>query len=161
MRRRCAENLKRCLLLMASAWVSENDSSQIVHGVKSVHGDFWKRKRQPTLVFLPGKFHAQGSLAGYSPRSHVELDTAEQHSPTIWGLWALSLTTQVKALAGSVVRGPKWYTDKIYPLKISAKISQYDPMDCSLPSSSVHGIFEAIVLEWIAVSFSNTFINFL
>ena len=27
-------------------------------------------------------------------------------------------------------------------------------MDCSLPSSSVHGIFQAIVLEWIAISFS-------
>ena len=30
----------------------------------------------------------------------------------------------------------------------------WDPMDCSLPSSSVHGIFQAIVLEWIAISFS-------
>ena len=28
------------------------------------------------------------------------------------------------------------------------------PMDCSLPGSSVHGIFQAIVLEWIAISFS-------
>ena len=27
-------------------------------------------------------------------------------------------------------------------------------MDCSLPSSYVHGIFQAIVLEWIAISFS-------
>ena len=30
----------------------------------------------------------------------------------------------------------------------------WDPMDCSLPGSSVHGIFPARVLEWIAVSFS-------
>ena len=29
-----------------------------------------------------------------------------------------------------------------------------DPMDCSLPCSSVHGIFQAIILEWIAISFS-------
>ena len=29
-----------------------------------------------------------------------------------------------------------------------------DPMDCSLPASSVHGIFQAIVLEWIVISFS-------
>ena len=28
-----------------------------------------------------------------------------------------------------------------------------DPMDCSLPGSSVHGIFQAIVLEWAAISF--------
>ena len=30
-----------------------------------------------------------------------------------------------------------------------------DPMDCRLPGSSVHGIFQARVLEWIAISFSN------
>ena len=29
-----------------------------------------------------------------------------------------------------------------------------DPMDCSLPGSSVHGIFQARILEWVAVSFS-------
>ena len=30
-----------------------------------------------------------------------------------------------------------------------------DPMDCSLPGSSVHGIFQARVLEWVAIAFSN------
>ena len=30
-----------------------------------------------------------------------------------------------------------------------------DPMDCSLPGSSVHGIFQARILEWVAISFSN------
>ena len=30
-----------------------------------------------------------------------------------------------------------------------------DPVDCSLPGSSVHGIFQARVLEWVAVAFSN------
>ena len=29
-----------------------------------------------------------------------------------------------------------------------------DPMDCSLSGSSVHGIFQAKVLQWIAISFS-------
>ena len=29
-----------------------------------------------------------------------------------------------------------------------------DPMDCSLPGSSIHGIFQARVLEWVAISFS-------
>jgi len=27
----------------------------------------WRRKQQPTLVFLPGESHGQRSLAGYSP----------------------------------------------------------------------------------------------
>ena len=29
-----------------------------------------------------------------------------------------------------------------------------DPMDCSLPGSSAHGIFQARVLEWVAIAFS-------
>ena len=29
-----------------------------------------------------------------------------------------------------------------------------DPMDCSLPGSSVHGIFQARVLEWVTIAFS-------
>ena len=28
-----------------------------------------------------------------------------------------------------------------------------DPMDCSLPGSSAHGIFQARVLEWVATAF--------
>ena len=33
-------------------------------------------------------------------------------------------------------------------------LSPSDPMDCSLPGSSVHGIFQARVLEWGAIAFS-------
>ena len=29
-----------------------------------------------------------------------------------------------------------------------------DPVDCSLPGSSVHGIFQARILEWVAISYS-------
>ena len=39
----------------------------------------WRRKWQPTLVFLPGKSHGQRSLVGYSPRrvtkSWTQLDS--------------------------------------------------------------------------------------
>ena len=31
-----------------------------------------------------------------------------------------------------------------------------DPMDCSLPGSSTHGVFQARVLEWDAIAFSMT-----
>ena len=31
----------------------------------------------------------------------------------------------------------------------------FDPMDCSLPGSSVHGILKARILEWVAISFSS------
>ena len=32
----------------------------------------------------------------------------------------------------------------------------HDPMDCSLPGSSIHGIFQARVLEWGAIAFSHS-----
>ena len=35
----------------------------------------WRRKWQPTPVFLPGKSQGQRSLAGYSPWGHKESDT--------------------------------------------------------------------------------------
>ena len=37
----------------------------------------YKREWQPTTVFVPGEFHRQRSLEGYSPRGHKELDTTE------------------------------------------------------------------------------------
>ena len=38
----------------------------------------WRRKWQPTPVFLPGESHGQRSLMGYSPRGRKESDTTEQ-----------------------------------------------------------------------------------
>jgi len=41
----------------------------------------WKRKQQLTPAFLPGKFHGQRSLEGYSQWDCKEVDTTEY---TIW-----------------------------------------------------------------------------
>ena len=37
----------------------------------------WRRKRQPTPVFLPGESHAPRNMEGYSPCGHKESDTTE------------------------------------------------------------------------------------
>ena len=34
-----------------------------------------------------------------------------------------------------------------------------DPVDCSLPGFSVHGVFQARILEWVAISFSGDLPN--
>ena len=44
--------------------------------------------------------------------------------------------------------------------KIESEVAQLcptlsDPMDCSLPGSSIHGIFQARVLEYSAIAFSD------
>ena len=38
----------------------------------------WRRKWQPTPVFLPGESRRRRSLEGYGPRGHKELDMTEQ-----------------------------------------------------------------------------------
>jgi len=37
----------------------------------------WRREWQPTPILLPGEFHGQRSLEGYSLWGHKELDTIE------------------------------------------------------------------------------------
>jgi len=44
-------------------------------------------------------------------------------------------------------------------MKVKSEVAQScptpsDPMDCSLPGSSIHGVFQARVLEWVAIAFS-------
>ena len=52
----------------------------------------WRRKWQPIPVCLPGKYHGQGSLAGYSPRGCTESDMTE---------WLRTSCTKVSMLLGS------------------------------------------------------------
>ena len=43
----------------------------------------WRRKWQPTPVFLPGESHGRRSLVVYSPRGRKELDTTGRRQYTI------------------------------------------------------------------------------
>ena len=40
---------------------------------------------------------------------------------------------------------------------VQPSATSWTPMDCSLPASSVHGIFQARVLQWVAIAFSNIY----
>ena len=77
------------LLMEFPRWLSRKESS-------CQCGRYWRRgfnpwvrkipqrrKWQLTPVFLPGEFHGQRSLAGYSSWGHTELDVTEQLS-TFW-----------------------------------------------------------------------------
>ena len=64
-------------------------------GLISVLGRFpWRKKWQPTPVFLAGEFHGQRSLVGCSPWGYTELDTTEPAHSHILGhcccMWAFS-----------------------------------------------------------------------
>ena len=107
----------------------------------------WKRKWQSTPVFLPRKSHRQRSLVGYSPWACKKEDMTEQ----------LSLSTKI-------LTKHKWnnvvcrYIEFVIIVLVGS-VAQLcpnlcKPMDCSPPGSSVHGISQARILEWVAISFS-------
>ena len=52
----------------------DRKDASLIPGVRKIpSGRAW----QPTPVFLPGEFHGQRSLGGYSPTGHIESDTTE------------------------------------------------------------------------------------
>ena len=61
---------------------------------------------------------------------------------------------------GGVSRGKlvhvEWINNKVllYTEVAQSCPTFCDPMDCSPPGSSIHGILQAGVLEWVAISFS-------
>ena len=56
----------------------------------------WRRKWQSTPVVLPGKFHGQRSLAGYSPWACKESGMTEQLSLTLVGCYSRSSSRPTK-----------------------------------------------------------------
>ena len=60
---------------------------------------------------------------------------------------------------------PNVFHETLVPQKVKwSEVAQLcltlcDPMDCSLPASSVYGISRARILEWVAISFSGDFLD--
>ena len=83
----CDFSLQQCQCLFGLLrWLSDKESTCQCRrlGFNPWVGKIpWRRKWQPTPVFLPGEFHGQRSLAGYSPCDHKELDTIEQLTPLL------------------------------------------------------------------------------
>ena len=65
--------------------------------------------------------------------------------------------TWVSCIAGRVFTlshlGSPWSVPESESEVIQSSLTLCDPMDCSLPDSCIHGIFQARTLEWAAISF--------
>ena len=68
-----------------------------------------------------------------------------------------TLTLMTLALAGVFFTSrTTWALPQFSSVQFSRSVvsDSFDPMDCSLPGSSVHEILQARILEWVAISFS-------
>ena len=80
------------------------------------------------------------------PSSHVwmlELNQKEGWTPKNGCFWTVMLENTFESPLDS---------KKVNVAQLCPNLC--NPMDCSLPGSSVHGIFQARILEWVAISFS-------
>ena len=130
----------------------------------------WRRKWQPTPVFLLGEPQGRGCLVGYSPRCRKESDTTEWlHFFTsciyIYDCLMPSLTQRTWTWANS---RRWWRTGKPGMLQsmglhipmlwicvsLSVTSDFLGPMDCSLSDFSAHRILQARILAWVAIPFS-------
>ena len=67
----------------------------------------WRRKRQPTPVFLPGKSHGQRNLVGYSPWSRKESDVTERlNNNNFYAIVSFLLLSSTWTSVLSVVTSP-------------------------------------------------------
>ena len=110
-----------------------------------------------------------------SPWGYEEslMTMTERIQPTIGLIELFEKYTKIKQEKHNLVHHQKantvgnlWYISIKYSSTLSLKYTYKwsevaqscrtlcNPMDCSLSGSSVHGIFQARVLEWIAISFS-------
>ena len=93
-------------------------------------------------------------------KPYKNLNDPDNHDTVITHLEPDILECEVKWALGSITMNKASGDDRI-PVAAAAAAKSLqscptlcDPMDCSLPVSSIHGIFQARVLEWVAIAFS-------
>ena len=124
----------------------------------------WATRKVPEITFLNACFTPRYSI---KPPMHV--DSIHFHKTVSYFLWHLKKlrerlshickVTQVGRGQAGILTQPDansspifscWKTESI----ICSVMSLCDPVDCSLPGRSVHGILQARILQWIAMPFS-------
>ena len=82
-----------------------------------------------------------------------------RHAVSFWGIWVAYCSLMNKALVTDLLDFPILWFPHFLNIEdffccLVAVSESWDPMDYSLPGSSVHGIFQARILEWVAIFFS-------
>ena len=117
-----------------------------------------------SLLYPPGAYKAEGRQCPSQELSRVVFDGSHPRSSTGQQCPANSLVTRLPRPWDSPGKNTGvgcHFLLQCMKVKRESEVAQScltlsDPMDCSLPGSSVHGIFQAGVLEWDAIAFSGS-----
>ena len=121
----------------------------------------WKKSYDETRQCIKKQRHHLADKGPYSqsygfsssPVQMRELEHQEGWAPKNWCFWTVVLEKTLESSLdskGIQLVHPKGRVSEVAQLYLTL----CDPVDCSLPGSSVHGIFQARVLGWVAISFS-------
>ena len=130
----------------------------------------------PELEQTPENSEGQGSLVWCSPWGHEELDMTEQWNnqtkeffqeentregkdlqkinhkskkikKMVIGSYILIIMLNVNGLNAPTKRHR--LAEKVTVIVAQSCVTLWDPVDCSLPGSSIHGILQSRILEWV------------
>ena len=105
--------------------------------------------------WTPGVDDRQGGLACCDSWGRKESDTTEQLNGTEESLKLLGQEHNGRKIL-HIIHLLRKFSPKLSYLRMPAlslsRVWLCDPRDCSTPGSSVHGIFQARILEWVAIS---------
>ena len=121
----------------------------------------WEKERATHSNILAWRIPGIGEPGGLPSMGlhrvgHDWSDLAAAAAATLWQEWPYSWKKHRKLWNSTKGQCDKHLQKQKLTLSEVAQScpTLCDPKDCSLPGSSVHGIFQAIVLEWTAISFS-------
>ena len=89
-------------------------------------------------------------------------ETIRKKGSYLWMVWSILIAKGILCSYTQRRQSGLWMEPQGFakaPLERESEVAQScptlcDPIDCSLPGSSIYGIFQARVLEWVAISFS-------
>ena len=120
-------------------------------------------RRQPTR--LPHPWDSPGKNTGVGCHSLLQCMKVKVKSLSRVQLLATPWTAAYQAPPSMGFSRQEYWSGLPFPSPMHESESEVtqscltpsNPMDCSPPGSSIHGIFQARVLEWVAIAFSEVY----
>ena len=131
--------LMKVLLGVVSIWISGHGVKQFAfHSVSGTHQISWRPEQKKKFASFQQSTFCRRMLLDFIYNS--VWNNSCPKSPACW------FTMQILGLPASIIT---WRESESEVAQLCPTL--WDPMVCSLPDSSIHGIFQARILDWVAL----------